>query len=130
MSKIIAIGTANPPFCHQQTDIMHFMLEANNPDEKTKKLLPILYHRSGVDTRYSVFPDFSLPPEQWNFFGNHSSIPTLEKRMALYNEAATNLSIEAINNCLQNTDIKEITHLITVSCTGISVPGIDIFLVQ
>jgi predicted naringenin-chalcone synthase len=135
MSKIISIGTANPAFCHQQKDIMQFMLDANNPDEKNRKLLPILYHRSGIETRYSVFPDFSQMRGQWDFFGNNCTMPSLEKRMNLYNEEAVKLSVDAINDCLKNTSggetpIQEITHLITVTCTGISAPGLDIMLMQ
>jgi predicted naringenin-chalcone synthase len=135
MPKIIAIGTANPSHCHQQNDIMRFMIEANNPDEKNRKLLPILYHRSGINTRYSVFSDFSLAREQWNFFDNNYTMPSLEKRMACYNQEAVKLSVAAIDNCFENikgsvVNIQEITHLITVTCTGLSAPGLDIQLVQ
>ncbi len=130
MSKIIAIGTANPAHRHQQNDIMRFMLDANTPDEKTRKLLPVLYHRSGIDTRYSVFPDFSLAHDQWDFFGNAHTMPSLEKRMAFYNQEAVKLSVSAIEDCLNMANIQEITHLITVTCTGLSAPGLDIQLVQ
>ncbi|MER0441877.1 type III polyketide synthase [Emticicia sp. W12TSBA100-4] len=134
MSKIIAIGTANPVHRHQQNDIMRFMLDANNPDEKNRKLLPILYHRSGIDTRYSVFSDFSLARGQWAFFGDNCTMPSLEKRMAFYNQEAVKLSVSAIEDCLKTdknaTSTQEITHLITVTCTGLSAPGLDIQLVQ
>lgn len=134
MSKILAIGTANPAHRHQQNDIMQFMLDANNPDEKNRKLLPILYHRSGIETRYSVFSDFSLTRGQWAFFCDNCTMPSLEKRMDFYNQEAVKLSVAAIEDCLKAvekpTDIQEITHLITVTCTGISAPGLDIQLVQ
>lgn len=134
MSKIIAIGTANPVHRHQQNDIMRFMLDANNPDEKNRKLLPILYHRSGIATRYSVFSDFSLARGQWAFFGDNCTMPSLEKRMAFYNQEAVKLSVSAIEDCFNavknTTNIHEITHLITVTCTGLSAPGLDIQLVQ
>ncbi len=130
MPKITAIGTATPTYRHRQEDIMQFMLDANNPDPKNRKLLPILYRRSGIDTRYSIFPDFSLPRDQWQFFGDNITVPSLEKRMNLYNEQAVDLSANAISNCLQNTDYKTVTHLITVTCTGISAPGLDILLIQ
>lgn len=135
MPKITAIGTATPTYRHRQEDIMQFMLDANNPDEKNRRLLPILYRRSGIETRYSVFPDFSLTRGQWDFFGNNCTIPSLEKRMSLFNSQAVNLSVNAINDCLKNTaggvsDIQNITHLITVTCTGISAPGLDILLMK
>ncbi len=134
MPKITAIGTATPTYRHRQQDIMQFMLDANNPDEKNRKLIPILYRRSGIETRYSVFPDFSLARGQWGFFGNNCSVPSLEKRMTLYNEQAVDLSVKAINDCFENNtqtiDIQSITHLITVTCTGISAPGLDILLMK
>ena len=110
------------------------MLDANNPDEKNRKLLPILYHRSGIDARYSVFSDFSQARGQWAFFGDNCTMPSLEKRMAFYNQEAVKLSVSAIEDCLESvkndTNIQEITHLITVTCTGLSAPGLDIQLVQ
>lgn len=134
MPKITAIGTANPTNCHQQNDIMRFMLDANNPDEKNRKLLPILYHRSGIDTRYSIFPDFSQTRGQWDFFGDNNTTPSLENRMVFYNQEAVKLSVSAIEDCLNTAktaiNIQEITHLITVTCTGLSAPGLDIQLVQ
>ncbi|MBO9573984.1 MAG: type III polyketide synthase, partial [Chitinophagaceae bacterium] len=53
------------------------------------------------------------------------------KRMELYNTHATLLSIDAIKDCLNNySDPNEITWLITVSCTGMSAPGLDISIMQ
>jgi predicted naringenin-chalcone synthase len=130
MPKIVSIGTAVPRYAHKQEDIMHFMLDATNPDEKNKKLLPILYKRSGIDTRYSVFPDFSLLRGNWNFFGNNCTAPSLEHRMKLFNEEVVALSEKSIRDCLGDTNPQEITHLITVTCTGLSAPGLDILLTE
>jgi predicted naringenin-chalcone synthase len=130
MPKIIAIGTATPPYRHRQDDIMRFMLDARNLESKTRKLLPILYRRSGIETRYSALPDFSLDRSQSTFFKTDAPIPSLEDRMTLYNEQAINLSTKAINNCLQGTDLQSVTHFITVTCTGLSAPGLDILLMQ
>lgn len=130
MSRIISIGTAVPQYAHRQEDIMRFMLDATNPDEKNRKLLPVLYSRSGIDTRYSVFPDFSLARGNWHFFGNNCVEPTLEQRMKLFNEEVVTLSEKSIRDCLADTPIEAITHLITVTCTGLSAPGLDILLAE
>lgn len=130
MPKIVSIGTAVPRYAHKQEDIMRFMLDATNPDEKNKKLLPILYKRSGIDTRYSVFPDFSLLRGNWHFFGNNCTAPSLEQRMKLFNEEVVALSEKSIRDCLPDTHLQEITHLITVTCTGLSAPGLDILLTE
>jgi predicted naringenin-chalcone synthase len=47
--------------------------------------------------------------------------------MAIYSKQAPLLSVDAIRDCLHNViHHKEITHLITVSCTGMSAPGLDL----
>ena len=41
------------------------------------------------------------------------------------------LSARAIKNCLENqSGLSEITHLITVTCTGLSAPGLDLQLME
>ena len=47
--------------------------------------------------------------------------------MSWYNKYAAPLSVEAIRRSLEgNISANEITHLITVSCTGMSAPGLDL----
>ncbi len=130
MPTIVSIGTASPDHQHRQRDIMDFMLETLNPDEKTRKLLHVLYQRSGIDKRYSVLQDFSLPAHERPYFRPNSPSPSIEQRMAIYTPTAVVLSLKAIQNCLKNVDSSEITHLITVTCTGLSAPGLDILLMQ
>jgi predicted naringenin-chalcone synthase len=51
--------------------------------------------------------------------------------MDIYNKKAPLLSIDAIRNCLhEKIQPKEITHLITVSCTGMSAPGLDLQVME
>jgi predicted naringenin-chalcone synthase len=51
--------------------------------------------------------------------------------MALYNKYAAPLSVDAIRNCLEgHVQPEEITHLITVSCTGMSAPGLDLQVLE
>jgi predicted naringenin-chalcone synthase len=51
--------------------------------------------------------------------------------MGLFNTHARALSVQAIENCIStHIDKKEITCLITVSCTGMSAPGLDINIMQ
>ncbi len=108
------------------------MQQAYNLDLTDKRKLSYLYHHSGIEKRYSVLKDFSLPPQQWQFINVESSGPTsLDARMKLYKEHALPLSLQAAQNCLNelNDDIA-ITHLITVSCTGMSAPGLDLELME
>ena len=51
--------------------------------------------------------------------------------MQWYRQYAAELSLRAIHRCLEgHCEPRAITHLITVSCTGMSAPGLDLELVQ
>jgi predicted naringenin-chalcone synthase len=102
-------------------------------NETEKRKLRFMYHHSGIETRYSVLPDYSLPADQWTFFSaseNLEPFPLLEKRMQAYLENAAPLAIEAIDKCAGEYPKSGITHLITVSCTGMSAPGLDLELLE
>jgi predicted naringenin-chalcone synthase len=51
--------------------------------------------------------------------------------MGVYNKYAPLLSVDAIRNCIHDVcSHKDITHLITVSCTGMSAPGLDLQIME
>ncbi|HEV2479766.1 MAG TPA: type III polyketide synthase [Puia sp.] len=134
MSTIISIGTAVPVHRHRQEHILPFMQRIYGLEKATARKLKALYHQSAIDTRYSVIPDYSLPADQWKFYPpteNLEPFPSLEKRMRWYREHAAALSLKAIQRCLgDRCAARTITHLITVSCTGMSAPGLDLELVD
>ena len=130
MSYILSIGTASPKFQHTQSDILAFMKNTiAKSDLKSRKLLDIIYRRSKISSRFSALPHFSENFKEEKFFKNDSS-PSLEKRMQLYFEHAPNLLFESAKNCLKGFDKNKITHVITVSCTGVSAPGLEIELIE
>ena len=134
MSQIKSIGTAVPQYKHDQDEILRFMSRIYAFNEKERRTLKFLYRQSGIANRYSVLADYSQEPNNWAFYPpteNLEPFPSLEKRMKVFNEEAVHLSISAIKNCLQNqADLSEITHLITVTCTGLSAPGLDLQLLE
>ncbi len=134
MSKIISISTAVPSYSHDQQDILTFMQEVYAMNETDKRKLKFLYHQSGIDTRYSVLPDYSLSAADWEFYPateNLEPFPNLELRMKWFNKTAPALTIDAVEKCIEDKIAKdEITHLITVSCTGMSAPGLDLQVME
>ena len=134
MSKIISIGTAVPAFCHQQMNILEFMQTVYASNETDKRKMRFIYQQSGISQRYSVLSDYSKPVNEWKFYPQSENLepfPTLEQRMMVYNRQAPLLSVDAIRDCLNHThDHKKITHLITVSCTGMSAPGLDLQVME
>lgn len=103
-------------------------------NEVEKRKLKFLYHQSGIESRFSVIPDYSLNPDKWLFYPpteNLDPFPNLELRMKWYEKTAPDLSIVAIEKCIeQKISKEEITHLITVSCTGMSAPGLDLQIME
>lgn len=103
-------------------------------NEVEKRKLKFLYHQSAIETRYSVLPDYSLNADEWQFYPaseNLQPFPNLELRMKWYNKTAPSLSKDAIEKCIdQKINKDEITHLITVSCTGMSAPGLDLQIME
>ncbi|MDO6435517.1 type III polyketide synthase [Flavitalea sp. BT771] len=133
MSKIVSIGTAVPAYAHRQQEILSFMQRIYAMNEAGNRKLQFLYHQSGIDIRYSVISDYTRPAREWQFYPateNLEPFPSLEARMQWYGKYAAPLSLEAIRKCLDGRlDPQEVTHLITVSCTGMSAPGLDLEIV-
>ena len=133
MTFIDAIGIANPAYRSKQMDIFSYMSETIDFTAKEQKVLRYLYAKSGIETRYSVLSDFSPTADASDFYlpeDNYS--PSIDKRLARYDEASVPLALEAIENCLKDSrsTSDEITHLITVSCTGMSAPGMDTAIIK
>jgi len=134
LSKIISIGTAVPAYRHEQMNIQQFMQRAYAMNDQENRKLRFLYHHSGIDYRYSVVSDYSRPIHDWKFFPpteNLEPFPSLEQRMNWFNRHAAPLSVDAIRDCIDSKQLHSaITHLITVSCTGMSAPGLDLQIME
>lgn len=133
---ISAIGTANPEHKIAQQDAARFMVESLALSNTEQRKLKALYRLSGIRNRYSVLEDYSRNYGHYTFFPNSENLepfPGTEARMQLYGKEAALLGIRAIKNCLKSLegfDLQAVTHLITVSCTGMHAPGIDIEIVR
>lgn len=133
MSQIVSLATAVPPFRQSQAEIGAFMARHLPLPEPIAAKLFTQYERSGIGWRHSVIPDYSCPQAEWRFFPQHDSLgptPSLEDRMVWYQREALPLAQEALEKCLApRFQPSDLTHLITVSCTGMAAPGLDIELV-
>lgn len=107
------------------------MQHAYKLNETDSRKLGFLYRQSQIDTRYSVLPDFSLSANERTIIAENADNQLLDYRMKLFEKYALGLSIESINNCINGyIDATQITHLITVSCTGMSAPGLDLQIAE
>jgi predicted naringenin-chalcone synthase len=132
MSYITAIGTATPPHQFSQSAIADFMVRAMQLDDDDAKKLRALYRATGIESRYSVLPDYGKTGG-YEFYANSedlSPLPTTRKRLEFFRKHAVELSCEAVLRALHSVKPEEITHLIVVSCTGLYAPGLDIDLIK
>jgi predicted naringenin-chalcone synthase len=131
---ITAIGTANPPYKRKQSEVVELVIAGLHLKPAEQRLLKSIYKSTGIEYRYSVLSDYDKEPGQFEFFPNDPTqpYPSTAQRMKIYKDNAIHLALKAIENCLSNTDYEKssITHLITVSCTGMYAPGIDIEITQ
>jgi len=133
MSYITAIETALPGYLHTQKSFSLFYSNSTNDADVIRKI-NIISAKTGIENRYSVLKDYSLLPDAFEFYAKDASLlpePGLNQRMTIFREEAFSLSLQAIRNIKNFDSIKNsITHIITVTCTGLFAPGLDIQLIQ
>ncbi len=133
MSYITAIETAVPEYCHSQDAITSFYENSTN-DLSIRRKIRSIANKAEIDTRYSVLSDFSNVPEDFSFFSKNSLIepePTLTQRMTCFRTEALQLSLKAIRKIKDFDLIKSsVTHIITVTCTGLFTPGLDVEIIK
>jgi len=110
------------------------MINAQQLNKNDTSRLEKLYALSGIEHRHSVLSDFGVERDNYTFFGNETSlVPTTAGRGLIYEKEAIGLGIKAVEQLkeqIPDLELKNITHLITVSCTGMYAPGLDIDLVE
>lgn len=133
VSYINSIGTAVPAYKLEQSVIAGFMERLAKSEEEVRKIKTI-FRASAIATRYTVLADYGRPGD-FTFFPNTSGMepfPDTATRMQTFREHAAELSVSAVRDCQSKTSFKfeDVTHLITVSCTGMYAPGLDVDLVN
>ncbi len=124
-----------PPHAYQQ-DYARDRMQGWLPGKRSRRLIRGIYDHSGIGTRYSVLPDFGPGADPVLFKTDEAGgliEPGTGARNQYYAEWAKTLSIEVSRRALAATDAftaQDITHVVTVSCTGFSNPGPDLHVVQ
>ncbi|MBL6446290.1 type III polyketide synthase [Fulvivirga sp. 29W222] len=129
---ITSIATSNPRFKIKQQDVLDFMIRAHQLKGVDADKLRVLYRATGILSRYSVIEDYQSSLVR-QFFPDNKKLepfPSTQERLELFQQEAITLCVEAAKRALTTTRAEQITHLITVSCTGMYAPGIDIELVD
>ncbi|MBC7694925.1 MAG: type III polyketide synthase [Burkholderiales bacterium] len=127
MAYIVDIATAVPEFYIEKESIERFYSQVfggTHPPSFFQKLR-LLNEKTKIKSRYSCIPDYNGGRFELYEGGNYRQ-PT-EKIMEVYKQKIMPLAAKAINALLKRNKVKtkDITHLITVSCTGMFAPGFE-----
>jgi len=139
---IRGMGTAVPPTVVSREEALGIarVLCPRTPEQET--WLPSVYAGSGVHKRRQVLGE-AIVRDVLDGTRHSGSVflpngepdddgPTTAQRMAVYAEETGPLALSAADRALRQatTAPAEITHLITVSCTGFTAPGVDQTLIR
>ena len=131
-----SIATAVPDRSYTQEFALEFMSRLPMYGDKERSFLQRIYRDTKIARRHSVIEDYGKPVAEYQFFARNEELlpePAVAERNDLFVRHAEELSARVVQKLFQdNPRVRptEITHLITVTCTGFSAPGFDYQLVQ
>lgn len=143
MSLVICgLGTAVPETVATEVEAMLVARRLCCSTLEQAMWLPHVYRQAGIKTRHMVLDrqvyrdvldgtrlsqSVFLPKD-----GADHSGPTTAQRIEHYRQSAGPLAVQAARQALDRSEIppRQITHLVTVSCTGFYAPGVDIELIK
>lgn len=136
-ASIMGIGTSVPRFQVDCRTSAKFAFQTSCVDPEHARKIDILYRRTGIDTRGSVLLDAVPGEDATNAFyppasDHQDGGPSTKTRNDRFGTEAPDLACRAAAAALASSGLAadEITHLITVTCTGFNAPGIDIALID
>ncbi|MGE0158810.1 MAG: type III polyketide synthase [Gemmatimonadales bacterium] len=135
---LTGFGTRVPAHSITQDEAVEIHSTLCEIDEGRARTLRALYRRSGVSKRHSVLLERScgpLPGRQSFYAPARDEAdpgPTTASRMLRYEAEVPALASAAACEALTSagTRAAEVTHLVTVSCTGFVAPGIDTRVIE
>ena len=136
-ATILGIGTATPKFKVDTQTSADFAERTSFAAPSHSRRVKALYRRSGIEHRGCVLLAEDDASDLLNEFyppalSNLDRGPSTELRSQRYAAEAPVLGLASCQRALQQSGVSanEITHLVSVSCTGFSAPGIDIALID
>lgn len=135
---ILSLGTAMPTHSIAQHDAAELAKAFCCQTEEQARVLPTLYKRTRIQRRGSVLlgERDGAGPQQSFFFapagGAAGHGPMTGERMQRYAQDAPLLALTAARRALVGSRLaaSQLSHLVTVSCTGFVAPGVDIRLIK
>ncbi len=130
------LSTAVPGNAYAQSwsqELMEMHVEGR---PATRRILRSIYRNSGIETRHSVVNDLAPGAAARLFFeadGTRLATPGTGRRNEVYAREAPGLFESVARGLLEGDhgfDLDDVTHVVTISCTGFFAPGPDYQVVR
>lgn len=137
--RLRGLSTAVPPTQLVQTEVAEVFGSQPGLTRLAQRIVSTSFGLSGIDRRYTVLDELTLhgpAADEPAFYDRDSGRlldPGTGARMERYAEHASRLYVEAGRAALAavpSIDAADVTHVITVSCTGFYAPGPDFVLAR
>lgn len=124
-----------PATAYRQDFLRDVMLRRFEGKAALQSRVRRIYDASGIERRYSVVEDFTAACGQPLFFNRSAAVapPTTAQRNVVYVKASRRLALEVAESLLaQDAEVSaaDITHIVTVSCTGFFAPDLGYALIK
>ncbi len=131
---ILALATAVPPYSVKQNEIAEALICKLKLSETDAFKLRKIFSHSKVENRHTAIEHLRNGCFEGALYGESfpKSLPGSKRRNEVFKSVAPALAHQAAKQALENWggSLKEITHVISVSCTGFMAPGIEFLLVD
>ncbi|WP_298254528.1 type III polyketide synthase [uncultured Arthrobacter sp.] len=133
-----ALETAVPATIMVQPQVRDVFAAQPGLTRLGKRLVGAAFDSSGIETRYTALEELTVERsfEDPVFFDQQNMqilTPSTKTRNELYAQEGTTLFVEAARKALDaaaGIEAEDVTHVVTVSCTGFFAPGPDYKIVR
>ncbi|MFT5316829.1 MAG: putative naringenin-chalcone synthase [Chlamydiales bacterium] len=131
---LLSLSTHTPPYFEAHDAFAEKLIEALRLDKRQSKLVQKIFRGTKIKKRHTVIEDFLNPRFEGPLFGSSlpESAPGMSQRNEVYIKEAPLLAHATAEKTLNSWkgSRQDITHLISVSCTGLTAPGIEFLLLE
>lgn len=133
-----SLQTLVPPTLLRQEEVRDVFARQPGLGRLAQRLITASFNASGIETRYTALSELTMAesPTTPVFYDSSQGLllsPGTKIRNEIYVREARELFIEAARRAIDADDVftaADITHVITVSCTGFHAPGPDYEIVR
>jgi predicted naringenin-chalcone synthase len=131
---ILSLSTAVPAHSKTQAELSNHLSDILHLQDKKKHQLEKIFLNSKIAKRHSVIKDFHTEAFMQGLHEQFTlkNSPGTAARNEIYIKEAPKLAKKAAEKALQSWggDLSTISHIISVSCTGMYAPGLEFLLMS